>query len=426
MRHNAVGSGFEIFDRSGLPGTEFSNNVNSQRAVEGELARSIISLAGVQAARVHLVLPRYDLYSGQQPASAAVVLNTSYGGELTNAQVQGIAYLVSSAVSQLQPSQVTIVDANGKILNSPESSGSAGGLSTQQVQAERDYEQRLRDKLQAMLDQTVGPHKSIVQVQVALNFDTEKVLTETTEPLSGSGTVSEEYITKEEYKALANFPSGVAGITAPDYGITSGGESGSYTNEQEARKYHLSRIQKEVERAPGQISRLTIAAIIDSEIEGVSPRQIRDLLTAAAGIDPERGDTVLVEQMPIEAKNLAKEQADEAEKAAAAVHSSELTQTILRYGILLLLGVVFAGGIMMGSRQLSAALSQAASSPSEPAEAVKSRTSPTPSAQPESPNQPNSPNQLATTSAEYVEQLKREAPQIIAHQRNRIVAGSDD
>ncbi len=416
LPRTAASTGFEIFDRSGLPGTEFSNTVNYQRALEGELARSINSLTTVHSARVHLVLPHYDLYSGDHPASASVVLDTQYGGALTNSQIQGIAYLVSSAVRELQPTQVTIVDSSSNILNSPASSTSAGGLSAQQIEAERDFERNLRDQLQAMLDQTVGPHNSIVQVQVTLDFDTEQITSDTTEPLSGPGAVSQEYLVKEEYDSRAAPPG-----AAPGYAPESSAEAGSYSSEEQARVYLYSRIHKEIQKAPGKIQRLTIAAIIDSELKDISPRQIRDLLAAAAGIDTARGDTITVEQMALQAKDIAKKQAEETEKAAAALHSSQRTQTILRYGTTLLLAVIFAGGVMMGSRQLSSALREVGPLPSS------AQPSPHADSQPRAPAPQDDSQPAGPTSADqYMDQLQQQDPEVLAREISRMMEPEDE
>lgn len=412
------GPGFEIFDRTGLPGTEFSNNVNYQRALQGELARTIASLETVRAARVHLVLPQYDLYSGQQPASASVILHTR-AGQLSSAQIQGIAYLVSSAVKQLGPGQVTIVNARGDILSGPESQTGPGGLTNQQLQATRSCEQNLRNQLQSMLDSTVGPHKSIVQVQVALNFDTESIHSEMVEPLEGKGYVLEERTSEEKYEGAATAPGGPAGVsafaTAPEAGPGTSG--GSYSGRQEARQYQYSRIQKELQKAPGQIERLTIAAIIDETVEDISPRQIEDLLGAAAGIDAARGDQLIVQQMPLQAATIAEEEAAEAEKAAAAMRSEQTMQTVLRYGIMLVLGVVVAGGLLMSSKQLRALSEQQAQSlPQAPATGPVEQPAAGPQSAAPAPASPG-----GQSIDDYIQQVQEQDPEITAQQIARMV-----
>jgi len=415
-------TGFEIFDRTSLPGTEFSNNINYQRALQGELARTITSLETVRSARVHLVLPQYDLYSGAQPASASVILHTRHR-QLSPAQIQGIAYLVSSAVKQLAPDQVTIVNARGDILSTPQSQRGPGGLTYQQLQTTCAYEQNLRDELQRMLDNTVGPHKSIVQVQVALNFDTETVHSESIEPLEAKGYVLQERLTEEEYAGSAPRPGGPAGISPPITAAPGGASTsgGTYTSRQEAREYQHSRIQKDIQKASGQIKRLTVAAIIDEAVEGISPRQIEQLLGAAAGIDSARGDQLIVQQMPLQAATIAEEEAAEAEKAAASVRSERLLQAALRYGIMLLLGVVVAGGLLMSSKQLRALSEQQAQlAPAEQPVPTSSAKPPSAAPQPAiaaagSPGEP--------PIDEYIQQLQEQAPEVTAQQIARMMEG---
>lgn len=417
------GVGFEIFDRTGLPGTEFSNNVNYQRALQGELARTIASLQTVRSARVHLVLPQYDLYSGQQPASASVTLDTR-AGQLSRAQIQGIAYLVSSAVKQLQPSQVTIVNGRGDILSSPESHRGSGGVTLQQLQATCDYEQNLRAELQRMLDNTVGPNKSIIQVQIALNFDAESIHSEIIEPLEGKNSVLQERLTQEEYSGSTSQPGGPAGMSpaataGPGGSPTSGG---TYSSSQEARQYQHSRIQKDLQKAPGQIKRLTVAAIIDETVEGISLRQIERLLGAAAGIDSTRGDQVIVQQMPLQAASIADEEAAAAEKAVAAVRSEQLMQTALRYGIMLILGVVVAGGLLMSSKQLRAFSEQQAQlAPTAPPPGERPAEQSAPVSQP-AVSAPDS--QTAPPVEDYIQQLQDQNPEVTAQQIAKMMEGS--
>lgn len=423
-----AGVGFELFDKGGLPGTEFSNNINYQRALQGELARSITSLTTVRTARVHLVLPQYDLYSGEQPASAAVIIDTA-GYRLSREHTQAISYLVSSAVKQLEPSQVTVINAHGDILSSPQSQEGPGGLTHQQLAAKRDYEQTLEGRLQHMLDQTVGPHNSIVQVQVSLNFDTEHTRSAIVEPVEGLGSVVSEKLTEEEYSGSTPMASGIAGISGAGLGATpgTGAEGGSYSSKEETRQYQYSRIDKEIRKAPGKIERLTIAAILDKEVEGISPKQIENLLTAAAGLDPSRGDTVIVEQLSLQAGKLAEKQTAEAEAALAKTRSGELIQTVLRYGLMLVLGVVLAGGLLMSSKQLRAFHEQAVEHGFMGAsvQPQEQRVATTPSddeagsaEQPEAPLRPAEPEQRTDA---YIEQLQSQDPAIIAQQLSRLM-----
>src|SRR5918997_2672752 len=165
--------GFELFDKQKLGASDFQQEVSYQRALEGEIARTVEQVQGVSGAQVQLVLPEEQLFEDEQSPATAAVLLEGDSASLEPAAVRGIAQLVSSSVKGLKTSNVSITDGTGALLWPKEGQGEglAGGSATPKQAAEARYEQALEGRLNAMLMQTVGPGKGRVQVKAALNTD---------------------------------------------------------------------------------------------------------------------------------------------------------------------------------------------------------------------------------------------------------------
>ena len=312
-------SGFELFDKSSLPGTEFSNNVNYQRALQGELGRTIGSLQEISSARVHLVMPKASLFADKEQATASVVLEPKPQAQLTTAQVRGIVHLVSSAVENLKPENVTVLTTRGEFLAGGEAGGEGAGaggqLSLAQLGTQREFEEQLRRRLQSMLDASVGADKSVVRVRAALDFGSEQTDSEIIEPLNGKqGVISKENTTEEQYAGAKPGSAGIAGVGGNLNARAGGGpgQQGSYTNKVQQREYQYSRNVKHAKKSPGTVKQVMVAAVVDASVSNVSNEQVTALLSAAAGADPARGDKVVVERM-----NMASKQAADAEEKKA-------------------------------------------------------------------------------------------------------------
>lgn len=166
--------GYEIFDSTdGLSTTNFMQNVNLVRALEGELARTIESISSVSSARVHLVLPKRELFSRQkQEPSASIVLRMSGGNRLDNEQVLAVQHLVATAVPSLLPNRVSIVDNKGKLLAAGfEDEGDVSVMADKTAQRTRTYENRMARMIEELLEQTVGFGKVRAEVSAELDFD---------------------------------------------------------------------------------------------------------------------------------------------------------------------------------------------------------------------------------------------------------------
>ncbi len=341
--------GFELFDKTSFSTSDLQNDVNLQRALQGELERSISALQEIETARVHLALPEERLFSEQQePPSGSVVVGLA-GSRLGTEQVAAITQLVASAVPALESDAVTVVNTAGRVLTGGVEG--AGGMQTlAQLEATRAWEQRVRSYLQSMLDSVLGRHRAVVRVQASLDFQSQQTVRETLEPADGEGVVKREEITEEQYEGTGNPEvGGPAGLDGREESATR--EGGRYEHRHETREYDYARLRENVSSPPGRLQRLAVAVVIDENVKGASPQQVQDLVAAAAGIDPTRGDQVTVEMMPIEAVNVAEKERELAEAAEAERARAKSISRAVRYGsVIAMLAMVGAGMVMVRRR----------------------------------------------------------------------------
>ncbi len=313
--------GYELFDeKEALGTTNFVQQLNQLRALEGELARSIRTLDGVEAARVHLVLPRHELFSRQtEKPSASIVLKLR--GGLSRGQVQAVQHLVGSAVPGLEPARVTVVDEHGTLLASGDDGDGVGGLATSLDQRTREIEHRLEQQIGQMVGSIVGPDKVRVQVAAQVDFNRMTRHSETFDP--DGQVVRSTQNTEETGLATDGAPDGVSvGNNVPtevqaqkqgsqdqaDGGKSATPQSTSRNNRtEETTNYEISHTTRTEVREPGQIERLSVAVLVDGGYKAgpkgeqvYVPRsaeelkQIDALVRSAIGYDEKRGDQVRV------------------------------------------------------------------------------------------------------------------------------------
>jgi len=300
--------GYEIFDRSdGFGTTSFEQQINRLRAVEGELARTIQGLETVRSARVHIVLPERALFSREERnPTASIVLETR--GRLSEGQTGAIQFLVSSAVPGLEPSFISIVDQDGRLLargDGEGGSGSMAGLSEKRRELEEYYRRRIED----LLGRTVG--QSSVRAQVAIELDTNAVTTnqETYDPESQ---VARSTRTNESTSVDRTPGAGNVSVenTQPDDTEAGGDEVSQTETFDETINYEISRTVRTEVKEPGGISRISAAVVVDGRYvesaEGAREYQARseaeldqlsELVRSAIGYDANRGDQVEVANM---------------------------------------------------------------------------------------------------------------------------------
>lgn len=347
--------GFEIFDKSSLPGTEFSNRVNYQRALQGELARTIGAMEEIRSARVHLVMPEESLFEQKTKASASVVLQPKPGAELSPELVASVAHIVASAMQEVKPDEVTVVDTSGRVLRGSEMAG-LGGLSAGQFEIQQQYQTRLCTNLQSMLDSVLGPNQSVVRVQAQLDFDAEETRNESIVPvIGGKGLVSTEKVREEQYQVAGAGVGGNVGVQ-PNLGFGAvggaGGRSGSYLNRDETRQYEYSKNTSSVIKAPGKVKKLTVATVISEALGSNAEQQVRDLVSAAAGVSIDRGDVISVQRMKIEAAEAAKTTEKELSALEGGRRRQGLLQTLLRGLLTLGAAALIYMSVVIAARQV--------------------------------------------------------------------------
>jgi len=169
------GIGFEIFNETKLGMTEFAQNVNYQRALQGELSRTINRIGEIESSRVHIVLPEKSLFlEDEDPATASVVLQMQAGKWLSQGQIKGIVHLLSSSVARLSPENVTIVDQNGKLLAGLKNDSSFGSLSSNQLEYQGRVEKNLENRVRTMLESALGENKAIVRLSCSFDFKSQE------------------------------------------------------------------------------------------------------------------------------------------------------------------------------------------------------------------------------------------------------------
>jgi len=308
--------GYEIFDQQDTLGTTTEViNINKVRALEGELAESIASLRDVEAARVHLVLPRRQLFSRERLEPTASVLIRQRGGRtLDREKLDGIIYLVANAVPELDPSKVTVVDQQrGVLKRGNEDPNAPGTIASNAADATLAYEQRLRSEIESLLEKTVGFNRVRVEVNADLNFDQETETIERYDPdtsvLVSSQTIEETQsvsggVIDETVTIANNLPNGNQAQ------VGTGGETGeSQSRTEETSNFNNSRIVTNRVKATGEVERLSVAVLVDGVyVEGedgpvYQPRsaeqlqQLETLVRTAIGFSEARGDTVEVVNM---------------------------------------------------------------------------------------------------------------------------------
>ncbi len=298
--------GYEIFDQTSVVGqTDFVQQLNRQRALEGELARTIQSLDGVTSARVHLVLPKKELFEDEiQQASASVSIAVG-AREPTPDQVRAIQNLVAGAVPNMKPDRVTVVDQHAKTL-----SGGSEGDAMAADGRKSAVETRVAKTVKTLVEGVVGPGKARVNVTADLDLSQVTIQQETFDPdgqVIRSETTSEENANENQpnptgaVTAAANIPG--APPNAEGNVNSASGRTGTTTN------YDISKTVRTEVKEPGQIKRLSVAVAVDGVTApagkdgkpgaykarpAAEMQRIEQLVRTAVGFDAQRGDQVTV------------------------------------------------------------------------------------------------------------------------------------
>lgn len=303
--------GYEIFDKAQSPGVGHDIiNLQMLRALEGELARTIKAIDNVKAARVHLVLPRREMFSREeQPPSASVIIRMEDKAKLSPKQVEAVQRLVAAAVPKMQTKDVSIMDARGTLLTKNFDDDEQMQMSTNE-EMRRDYERRLISAVQSLIEQSVGQEKVRVQASLEMDFDQVVVNREIYDPeaqVLRSSTTIEENSQTDEREPIVSVEQNL-----PDAETQNANQVKQQANRtEETVNYEISKEVISQVRKNGVIKRLSVAVIVDGTYtlnpngtKTYVPRTEKEmellttLVRSAVGYDANRGDTVEVINLP--------------------------------------------------------------------------------------------------------------------------------
>ena len=329
--------GFELLDKEKFGISQFSEQVNYQRALEGELARTIESLGPVKTARVHLAMPKPTLFVREQKApSASVTLTLQPGRALDEGQIQAIAHMVSSSVAGLPPGNVTVVDQAGRLLTRSDAAGR--DLNDAQLKYAAEVEARYQQRIEAILNPILGQGNVHAQVTAQINFDTSEQTDEKYQPNANpSNTAIRSRQTSTSDQSGSPYPGGVPGalsnqpapantapVTTPNNNAANGqnanGQNNAANNATQATStaasatptnsrrddtvnYELDRTIRHTKMNVGDVQRLSVAVVVNYRADDKGKaialneqqlKQIEDLTREAMGYSQNRGDSVNV------------------------------------------------------------------------------------------------------------------------------------
>jgi flagellar M-ring protein FliF len=371
------GVGFESFDKMRLGATEFEQKVLYRRALEGELVRTISSVAAIENARVHLVMPERSVFATRrEPGSASVVVKLRPGRELGGQEIASIVHLVSSAVPNLSSDHVTLATTEGALLRRPKSGGDDGdksGLGDDQLAEVRTMEAGLEDRARTMLERVVGAGH--VDVKVSADMDFSRV--ETTQdrfqpqkPILRSEELSVEKVGTVDSDTLAGVPGAESNLpsgSAPEEeSAEAPANAPGVVRHQHTRNFEVDRItEKRISKA-GVLKRLTVAVVVDGvplvDENGATTMVPRDeeeiarlgaLVKSAVGATDTRNDVVTVDSIPFIGNVTELGGSGEAPVNAPVAPPTQIEQVkrFAPYGVAALLGVTLLGAFAISRRR---------------------------------------------------------------------------
>jgi flagellar M-ring protein FliF len=347
------GVGFELFDKTSFTMTDFVQKLNYRRALQGELSRTIRSLAEVEQCRVHLVVPEKSLFVQKEDRpKASVLVKLRPGRRLSQGQIQGIMHLVASSVEGLDPRNVSVVDSGGEMLTS--AADEALTANSGQLDFQRSFEQDLESRVIAILEPVAGKGKVRAKVAASIDFTKIEKTEEKFDP--DSQVVRSEQRNVEKSANQSGGPGGVPGVSSNLPGKTGLVQAGTPTHQSSSEKksetvnYEITKVVSRIVSPSGEVKRLSVVALVDgvyataqgSNEKKYSPRseedlrQFDDMVKKAVGFNAERGDEVKVVNLPFEPLP----QEELAEEAPGASSVLPLVQTFSRYLVPLVGGIL--------------------------------------------------------------------------------------
>ncbi len=353
-------AGFELFNESKLGVTNFLEQLNLSRALQGELERTIMSIESVKAVRVHITRPERSSFVKRDTApTASVLLRLKAGMNLTPQQVKGIAHLVAGSIERLTPENVTIMDSSGNLLNQKRDAAELNGADLTRLEYQTSIETSMAKRVESMLAEVLGAGHAVARVTADLDFSKFEKEEEAYDP-SGQVMRSERAIEENAGRTAEGGVSGVVSNLTNDPNIVTPPEAGkgSAVRKESVKNFEVSRAVSRTSSAAGKLARLSVAVLVDGEYVKVpgaeknddgTPkledrykplsaemlRKIENLVKQAVGFDTGRGDMVTVENIRFTAPDTS------LEEALLREEGDEKMGRYMHYGVWILLTALF-------------------------------------------------------------------------------------
>jgi len=346
--------GYESFNETRFGETDTDKQVRFLVALQGELTRTIEHLDAVETAKIHIALPQPSLFiRDEKEATASVLLRLKPYASLKPEQVKSIMSFVSHSVEGLKQENVTVMDVNGNLLSENLAEGSAGDsayISANQLALKQEYETKFAQSLQAMLEEMRGAGKAIVRASISMDFDQVETHSEIyNDPVIRSEQIREES-SSGNTQAVGGNPAD-ENMAGPSYGGTGSGTS-EYEMTESTTNYEVGKTVETKITAPGKVTNISLAVIIDGELIPEEEGKIKDAVAMAAGINAERGDQITVVGIPFNNEDAAR-MGEALAKRESHLQRMEILKTLRTpLIILLIIGIAFFVVRRMTNREL--------------------------------------------------------------------------
>ncbi len=345
------GVGFEIFDRTNIGMTDFVQQLNYRRGLQGEIARTINQFSEVEKSRIHLSIPKRSLFmEDQKEARASVVLKLKPGRTLNQNQVQGIVHLVASSVEGLNTENVTVVDMEGRLLSEGGDSDPVRRLGQSRWEFRTNLERTLEKRVQTMLERALGPNSVIVRVSADLDFKQIEETEETFDP--ETSVVRSEQRSEEKTENGYPGPSGIPGVRSnvpPGEGQSDSYGSSAFQRSNETINYEINRKTRRIVEPTGRIRKLSVAVLLDGSYQKVTgedgaevlkyiprtPEEMKryeSIVRRAVGYNADRGDQVEVANISFQQIGVDEEDMGDWER----VEKQRFWSGLIRHGVTVL------------------------------------------------------------------------------------------
>jgi len=364
--------GFDIFDRTTFGATEFTQQVNYQRAIEGELAKTLEGMDEVDSVRVHITQPHESIYADKtERAKASVMMRMRQGKVLSRERTEAVVGLVASAVEGLDPADVAVMDTQGRLLSSSshgaKGAGDAGTFSSH-LEASRKFEAETAARIVSLLEPISGIGHVRSDVAADLDFSEIEQTEEKYDPKSQ--VIRSQQSSQEARNAGSNGSGNVAGVRASDPTVATPPAVNNATSSGDQRtaattNYEIDKTVKHTIGGGGRITRLSVSVVVDyKQVAGVATarteeelKKMQGLIAAAVGIDEKRGDQIVVQTIPFDQPTV------ELHNPGWLERNNQLVRTAIKYGALALATLLL---LIFVIRPAKRALILAANSPRLP------------------------------------------------------------